>query len=184
MTPTETNPHPRPHLRLVDTSSTSAPIMSLAFDGTDDPDDIVEAALATDDEMLAVTGMHMAMSGFSLSSTFEMDEDPRFSLSIGLARTVGHPDLVVAGIRDHRALAEHLARSVVRDGELTTEVLAAEEVTIRQIHPSWHDTEYVADWIEFFGRPPEPHELVQVVPGPLDRDDFGSPPDLSTPRLG
>ena len=136
MASTGTNPHPRPHLRLVDEPPTAAPIMNLAFDGTDDPDDVLDAALATDDEMLAVTGMHMAMTGFSLSSTFEMDEDPRFTLSIGLVRTSGHPDLLVAGIRDHRALAERLALSVVRDGELTAEVLAADQITIRQIHPS------------------------------------------------
>lgn len=156
--------------------------MDLAFDGTDDPDDVVEAALATDDEMLAVTGMHMAMSGFSLSSTYEIEHDPRFSLTIGLARTASHPDLLVAGIRDHWALAQHLGDCVRKDGELTPDVLAAEEITIREIHPSWHDSEYVADWIEFFGRPPEPHELVQVVPGPLHRDDHGDPPDLSLPR--
>lgn len=54
------------------------------------------------------------------------------------------------------ALAQHLGDRVVRDGELTAAVLAEDEITIREVHPSWHDTEYVEDWIEYFCRPPEP----------------------------
>lgn len=181
MTSAEVIPSARSHLALVDDASTSAPIKNLAFAGTDDPADALPAALATEDEMTAVVGMHMAKSGFSVSSTYEFEKDPRFSLTIGLARTANHPDLLVAGTPDHRALAQHLGDRVVRDGELTADVLAEDEITIRDVHPSWHDTEYVEDWIEHFGRPPEPGEFVQIVPGPIIGDDPGNPPDLSKP---